>query len=217
MQKVQREEEREQDGGVFVSSWIMIFALMQEKKSRKMKLQTFIDLFFSIAVATVLVNGALAGPALEPTHDAGTVEATEALQTSHLSANHELLEADSALRAIDTVFLCGSVWEDASAPGRRWSGSSSGTNGSRCARTRHIAWEEETWRKARVRSTAAAAGCGWVEGGRGERRRRCAGAAAGRSDRDDRNGWGGRRASDRSIDTIPNMGLPQALKSLLVD
>jgi hypothetical protein len=50
-------------------------------KRRKIQTQSIIIMIYYclLTTATVLVNGAMAGTLLEPTHNAGAVEAAEAL------------------------------------------------------------------------------------------------------------------------------------------
>ena len=66
----------------------------------------------------MLMNRTLARMRAEPAHDTIEMEAAKALQSSHLDADLEFLEADSALGVIDAVLLCGRVPEDACAARR---------------------------------------------------------------------------------------------------
>ena len=61
------------------------------------------------------MNRALARTCVEPAHDTIEMEAAEALQPSHVDADLELLEADSALSVINAILLGGLVPEDARA------------------------------------------------------------------------------------------------------
>lgn len=63
----------------------------------------------------MLMHRTLTRPGLEPFPDAAQMKAAEALQTAHVDADLELLEADRALRVVDTVLLGGFVGEDARA------------------------------------------------------------------------------------------------------